>query len=50
MNSCFDIDTTPYSSILPYYKKTSVTGADIGKLFDDEIASLSPVKNKTLTI
>ena len=46
----FDIDTTPYSPALPYYKKTSVEGADIGKLVDDEIASLSPVKITTLTI
>ena len=46
----FDIDTTPYSPALPYYKKTSVAGVDTGKLFDDKIASLSPVKITTLTI
>ena len=45
----FDIDTTP-SPALPYYKKTSVAGVDIGKLFDDELASMSPVKITTLTI
>ena len=46
----FDIDTTIYSPVLPYYKKTSVAGVDIGKLFDDDLASLSPVKITTLTI
>ena len=42
----FDIDTTPYSPILPYYDKTSVVGVDIGEPFDDidEVESLSPVK------
>ena len=29
-------------------KKTSVVGVDIGKLFDDALASLSSVKIKTL--
>ena len=45
----FDIDTAP-SPTLPYYKKTSVVGVDIDELFDDALASLSPVKIKTLKI
>ena len=39
----FDIDTTPYSPILPYYDKMSVIGVDIGEPFDDEVESLSLV-------
>ena len=45
----FDIDTSP-SPAIPYYKKTSVVGVDIGKPFDDALDSLSPVKIKTLKI
>ena len=46
----YDIETTPYSPILPHYDKTSVVGVDIGEPFDDEVESLSLVKITILTI